>query len=321
MKTDYSLWLDEYLKINPVKLEWIQLFGPKIRTLGQDVPKGNCISSSELLYGSGCVKLLPPEKWYGYPGCRASKILPGFGYYIREKYNITNKLDKIFYKSLSEYKKTINTIEHDEIFRDIRNQYNVRYRLQISFAVRNVGDLTGKREISNLLQIQNRVQRENLVSLTMRNITFENLPVDDTVHQMSETNIFVSVHGAGMTNMFFMKPGSAVIEIVPFPLCHCHNKDFFYGDGGYYHGSAIAQNIKHYTYCVTAKETMWYEKPPHVNDLDVKCSWKFLHSVKSVSLDENLFLALLRKVQRNMIADETIILMSPVIHTGPHVNG
>lgn len=52
---------------------------------------------------------------------------------------------------------------------------------------------------------------------------------------MADVDVFVSVHGAAMTNMFFMRPGSAVVELLPYPLCHCRSPDYFYGVGGYYH--------------------------------------------------------------------------------------
>ena len=53
---------------------------------------------------------------------------------------------------------------------------------------------------------------------------------------MSNIHIFISVHGAGMTNMFFMTANTVVVEIIPWPLCHCNSPDYFYGIGGYYHG-------------------------------------------------------------------------------------
>ena len=65
----------------------------------------------------------------------------------------------------------------------------------------------------------------------MENITFEHLDVPSTVRYMAMTHVLVSVHGAGMTNMMFMNPGSAVVEIIPFPLCSCRSPDYFYGAG------------------------------------------------------------------------------------------
>ncbi len=63
-----------------------------------------------------------------------------------------------------------------------------------------------------------------------------------------------------------MNPGSAVVEIIPYPLCNCKSPDYFYGVGGYYHGSAIASNIKHYPYCVDDKDVKWHKRPTDIKE-------------------------------------------------------
>ncbi len=120
--------------------------------------------------------------------------------------------------------------------------------------------------------------------------------------------------------MFFMNPGSAVVEIIPYPLCGCKSPDYFYGVGGYYHGSAVAQGIKHYPYCVPAEDVKWQKIPDNLQP-DGKCSWKHLHAVESVKLDVPKFTSLLRNVERDLIASGKIILTRPVIHMNPHANG
>ena len=119
---------------------------------------------------------------------------------------------------------------------------------------------------------------------------------------MSRAHILVSVHGAGLTNIFFMKPGTAIIEIIPHPLCHCVSRDFFYGDAGYYHGTALALGLKHYTYCVPGPDTVWYDKPVEVDNEKVRCSWKYLHGVRSVHVDALRFSALIRRVKRDLVS-------------------
>lgn len=309
----YSLWLDANLKINQKKLDWIASLGSNIRILGKEISKGDCVQARQLLYGSGCVKLLPPEKWFGYPGCRASQILPAFGHYMRQQHNISNRPDVILLGPADVLPQpgSLNS-----------SAYVVKYAVNILFAVRDVGELTGRREILDLNRLQIHLKRGNsVIKSTIRNITFENLPVKNTIEEMADAHIFISVHGAGMTNMFFMKAGSAVIELIPHPLCHCETPDYFYGDGGYYHGSAIAQNIKHYTYCVPPVDTLWYSKPKMIDERQVKCSWKYLHEVKSIKLDNYRFIALVRKVKRDLIASGFIVLTSPIINTNPHANG
>ncbi len=192
----YSIWLDEYWKLNPTKIEWLSSLGGSLRFLGKEVQRGDCIGSTKLIYGSGCVKLLPPEKWFGYPGCRANKILPAFGYYMRQIYNVSNDRNPIYF--------------------DGKHTFRVNSKsthLNINFAVRSVGDLTGKRAVSNLFDVQNYLQTHINVNAIFKNITFEHLPISSTIKTMADTHILISVHGAGLTNMFFMKPGTAVIEM------------------------------------------------------------------------------------------------------------
>ena len=90
-KVDYTLWLDEYFKLTAQKRQWLNALAPNIMHLGQDLKTGGCVSAEKLIYGSGCVRFLPPEKWFGYPGCRAGEILPAFGQYMRQKFDATDE--------------------------------------------------------------------------------------------------------------------------------------------------------------------------------------------------------------------------------------
>lgn len=296
----YVIWLDEYFKVSDAKMKWIRALGPDVRHL-KEINRGQCIVGTNLLYGSGCVKLLPPEKWFGYPGCRAAEILPSFGHYMRKKFMGTQSKDMV-------------VVDEDA------DEFHGGLRLRVSFAVRDVGAETGRREISNLREIQAELVKNQHIRTSTENITFEHLDVSSTVRYMSGVHVFISVHGAGMTNMFFMNPGSAVVEIIPFPLCDCKSPDYFYGIGGYYHGSAVAQGIKHYPYCVPAEHVKW-EKVPDNLQVGGKCSWRHLHAVDSVKLDVTRFASLMRKVERDLIASGSIILTKPIINMNPHANG
>lgn len=297
-KENYTLWLDEYFKVSPSKLVWLKSMTDVIRPMGKEIAKGNCISASSLLYGSGCVKLLPPEKWFGYPGCRAQQVLPAFGQYMRQVFGAASPKQLLM----------------------VHEQGMKAPGIRVSFAVRAVGDLTGRREVSNLGYVQSLLRKTQHVKATMENVTFEHLDVPSTVRYMAGIHIFVSVHGAGMTNMFFMNPGSAVVEIIPYPLCNCRSPDYFYGAGGYYHGSAAAQNILHYAYCVPPQDQKWHEKPADAKP-GAKCSWKHLHAVESLTLDPTRFVSIMRKVERDLVVAGTVQLTSPVINMGPHANG
>jgi hypothetical protein len=305
---NYTIWLDENLKVTPEKQIWLESFGGKLKLLSEIGKKdGDCVSSRSLIYGSGCIRLLPPEKWFGYPGCRAGDILPAFGEYMRQYYKASNSDSLKFIDSFDEDK------DNSADFAGLR----------VAFAVRDTSEQTGKRQISNLEQVQSLLKRTQHVKSSMENITFEHLDVPSTIRYMSNVHIFVSVHGAGMTNMFFMNPGSAVVEIIPFPLCSCKSPDYFYGVGGYYHGSSVAQGIKHYHYCVPASEVKWHKIPDDLRTKSTggKCSWRHLHAVDSIFVDPSRFVSLMRNVERDLVIAGTIVLTKPIINISPHANG
>ncbi len=62
-RVKYSIWLDEYFRLTKEKQGWLRSFYPAGKAtfrLLSTVQSGQCVSSSKLLYGSGCVRLLPP---------------------------------------------------------------------------------------------------------------------------------------------------------------------------------------------------------------------------------------------------------------------
>ena len=76
-RVDYVIWMDENVKLGPNEMTWMRMMGARIRHVKEECKRGDCLSANKLVYGSGCAKLLPPEKWYGYPGCRANKVGSG----------------------------------------------------------------------------------------------------------------------------------------------------------------------------------------------------------------------------------------------------
>jgi Glycosyltransferase 61 len=311
-RVNYSIWLDEYFKITPSKRVWLEAMtlGGKLRALSPGagpggLKKGECAATRKLLYGSGCVRLLPPEKWHGYPHCRASDVLPAFGEYMRQVFGA---------KGLQEL------LVIDDRSHVLDGSLKNGPKLRVAFAVRDVTDLTGKRSISNLADVQRLLRKTQHIKTSTENVTFEHFDVEATVKYMASAHVFVSVHGAGMTNMFFMNPGSAVVEIIPYPLCNCESPDYFYGVGGYYHGSAVAAGLRHYAYCVPSTDTVWHTKPANLRD-GVRCSWKHLHAVEAVRLDTTRFVSLMRNVERDLVVTGMITLTHPIININPNANG
>jgi hypothetical protein len=128
---------------------------------------------------------------------RASNVLPAFGYHMRQHFKAggINELQVIDDRFISLDSLKINT------------SFVTAPHMRIAFAVREASDLTGKRSILNLNKVQKIIKKTNHIKTVVENLTFEHLDVGSTVRYMASTHIFVSVHGAGMTNMFFMNPG------------------------------------------------------------------------------------------------------------------
>ena len=164
-------------------MQWYRAMSTDFRLL-KETPRGDCISTDVMLYGNGCVRLLPPEKWFGYPGCRASMVLPAFGNYMRQVFHGQDR------------SKLIVIDEHENALND--------RKLRVSFAVRDVGALTGRRVISNLQSVQSLLIRTQRIRANIENITFEHLDVPSTVRYMSGVHIFISVHGAGISNLLIV---------------------------------------------------------------------------------------------------------------------
>jgi hypothetical protein len=346
---EFVVWLDENFKLAGNLLEWLQPFG-RHREL-KDLPRGGCATAETLVYGSGCVKLLPPEKWFGYPGCRADHILPAFASFMKASYGILQRLPVV----------QMGSTPHSKTLTELTDSIPSGH-LNIAFGIRRVGSLTGTRSISNLAsvrplppplplpfpsravaliepQVQTHLSRSLRLKHQLFNISFEEMSPRQVLDSMSRVHIFISVHGAGLTNTFFMSPGTAVVEILPFPLCSCRSPDYFYGVGGYYQGSSLALGLRHYVHCVDSYRTKFQSKPSsgvggggadgdtpplsqnQNNIAQSKCNWKHLHSVREVDLDEGQFVSLLRAIERDLIASGMVELSSPVININPHANG
>lgn len=285
------LWLDNNFKLTESKLAWIRaVIGTEgvLRRLGE----GGCVSADSLVYGSGCARLLPPEKWFGYPGCRAESVASAFRDYIGREV-LGPAADGVAANASS---------------------------LLVTFNVREAGAETGRRAISNLQAVQALLRRRRRIDYRVGNVSFERLDVRETLAAMRRLDVFVSVHGAGLTNMLFMRPGAAVVEAIPWPLCHCRSPDYFYGAGGYYHGSALALGLSYFPLCLSAADVSWHGSPPKLK-AGARCSWRQLHAVESVALDPHLLRSVLRAVERELVARGVLSLRSPSVDLNPRVNG
>ena len=216
-KENYTLWLDEYFQLTPSKKIWLGALSENIRHMGKELAKGTCVSSDRMLYGSGCVKLLPPEKWFGYPGCRAGQVLPAFGQYMRQVGFYLSCSFYFFFESSSssvdviisplcykeEYLITVlmlrvcacfflqmfNAASAADLFVTDSRARGSAPGVKVAFAVRAVGDLTGRREISNLGHVQALLRKTQHVNTVTENVTFEHFDVPATVQYMAKVNM------------------------------------------------------------------------------------------------------------------------------------
>lgn len=358
----YSIWFDDNLKLDPVKLKWFSALSyDGSISMGKtadsslfhlkDVRPNECVSAERLVYGSGCVRLLPPEKWFGYGGCRAhqvtiifvicmsvhvfydvwpplfEQVAPAFGYFMRSFFGASGSDDLVVYPDTASAAK-----------------------VRIAFAVRDAGTLTGRRIVSNIETVQSELRKATKSRIQVENMTFEYMDVPSTVQFMSKLHVFVSVHGAGMTNIFFMSPGAAVVEIIPFPLCTCRSPDYFYGLAGYYHGMALAMGLRYYSYCVPKFDQIWFidkqrvgyqgphrpagaEAPrkselvrkhvPQLMSASSKCSWRQLHAVDTVELNVLKFSAMIKVIERDFVSSGLFRLGkdASIVTLNPHANG
>ena len=163
-KQHYTIWLDQYFKLNETRRSWIEPLlyqsnstsipsAVTLRSLGNEVKVKACLSAKKLVYGSGCVRLLPPEKWFGFPGCRSKEILPAFGFYYRQLFNISNINDQINFDSNNHnavpYNQHFNNSNHNHHLSGVetadKDKYHMKTKMTVSFSLRLVGDQTGSK--------------------------------------------------------------------------------------------------------------------------------------------------------------------------------
>lgn len=73
-----------------------------------------------------------------------------------------------------------------------------------------------------LLRLQNLEKRIRALAVSksllidFKVVDFSEVPFEEQVHVMQNTNVLIATHGAGNANFIFMRPASAVIEVFPF---------------------------------------------------------------------------------------------------------
>lgn len=100
---------------------------------------------------------------------------------------------------------------YPESLHDIRQYYLQKNKLK--------DPKTGERiYISRKLSAKRKVVNENAVEALLRQYNFncicnEDIDFNEQVNLYAHADVLISIHGAGLTNMLFMKPGSSILEL------------------------------------------------------------------------------------------------------------
>lgn len=88
----------------------------------------------------------------------------------------------------------------------------------------------------------------------INSVCFEDLNFSEQVELMQQTKILISIHGAGLSNMLFMKEGSTVVELIPkknFPFDYHFGRNSFGYDSSYLRLADALGHSYHYIECET----------------------------------------------------------------------
>lgn len=77
----------------------------------------------------------------------------------------------------------------------------------------------GSRELLNLGDLEHRIRElatTASLEVDFREVDFSDVPFEDQVNTAQNTNVLIGAHGAGNSNIIFMRPSAAFIEVFPF---------------------------------------------------------------------------------------------------------
>lgn len=105
----------------------------------------------------------------------------------------------------------LSTIEVDLIRTEVYKHFNETFlHHSISDPVITYYNRTYRRSIINGAEIVSELMKEFLNVIP---VSFDHSSFNDQVKCMIMTNVFISIHGAQMSNILFLKPSSGVIEV------------------------------------------------------------------------------------------------------------
>ena len=134
--------------------------------------------------------------------------VPVLKYKKKEEY-----LDKIYFDKFRKFIFERYNINHLEYNNDYPEIILIKRGGRIKLADNKVNVSTGKerREIHNIIKVENLLQ--NKYKNKFKSLYFENLPFEEQVKYFNNAKIIVCAHGAVMSNMFFCKKKTKIIEV------------------------------------------------------------------------------------------------------------
>lgn len=138
----------------------------------------------------------------------------GFDYnQFLNTYNIFNSQKSIHCKKIFIVNQSINFNGNEPLFRPFINKmlsnykisYNTTLLPNVVFVLRK-----GSRSITNMDDV-----KKQLSNYQIQYIYMEDYSVFDQINIISKCNVYIGVHGQGLTWLVFMKPRSIVIELYP----------------------------------------------------------------------------------------------------------
>jgi protein O-GlcNAc transferase len=133
------------------------------------------------------------DAWKPNP-CYHSSILKSFVRYILTEYKIPNHT----------YKSPNSTI---------RILLSSRHVLSRNETIER--RVTNEQELIELMSTQIRTVTDNVVPVNVTVIDFGTIPFEEQLQLIQQTDIFIGMHGAGMTHTMFLPDESVVIELFP----------------------------------------------------------------------------------------------------------
>lgn len=128
--------------------------------------------------------------------------------------------------------------------------------------------------------------------------------VDDVARQVDACDVLVGAHGAGLTNMVFLRTGGVVLQVVPYGNMEPYGEGFF-------GRPAAHMGVRHVAYSVAAEESTLYERygkdSPVITDPDVfyrnGTNAKYYWHEQDIRLNTTRFMPTMERVKRMLLQE------------------